>query len=430
MGPLFVGELPVLEVDAGALAMVRTIIVGAEGHGTGRWRKQYERNENDVECWPLPDDVRRQGSGWYFIRLYNVEDDLIDSLDFRYIGGLRSVEVSACDVKHRLNENQVRVTFVHDEGVSVSMAETMPPLIEHSTQREPPSTLFAWSCDPSIREAAFDVYDRGRPVRITLDTDRIWWAIVDPSQEVEPVWKSSPIQTAPDAFTPTSNARLLIRFSRSSKVHALIGFQRNNPRPVPIRPEGLATLHLHEFSEAPDLNECGMQKLKLWVCGDGSEFELDIVNVSIPMKCPWCDSHMNEQNEMIDHILNQHHGQCFERLVLRGEGINNLTEPSALFLCLECGQFYPYSSLPEQNAITRMSIHCNNLHERMSYKRVHSPLDIRNLLGLEEKWVWKCKLGSCQPIVPRLKDEAALVDKKAHLKEEHHTELLRASERN
>jgi hypothetical protein len=77
MGPLFVGDLPVLQGDASAINRVRAIVLGAEGLGAGRWRKQYDRIANDSEHWPLPDDVRTQGSGWYFIRLYDDGEVLI-----------------------------------------------------------------------------------------------------------------------------------------------------------------------------------------------------------------------------------------------------------------------------------------------------------------------------------------------------------------
>jgi hypothetical protein len=60
----------------------------------------------------------------------------------------------------------------------------------------------------------------------------------------------------------------------------------------------------------------------------------------------------------------------------------------------------------------------------MAYRKIESPQDIRNLLGLREKWVWKCNLGNCRPITPSADDEDALADKRAHLIQEHFSDLF------
>src|SRR5262249_3413235 len=143
-----------------------------------RWRKQFECNVEGSEDWSIPEDVRAQGSGWYFVRLYDVEGHLIDSLDFRYISRLQSIDLTGTGIRQALNEAQLRVTFAHNEEVSVKMVEGLSPLLEHATLRGSSSTVFAWPSDPNIRQAAFEVYHSGHSVRVTLETDKIWWAVV------------------------------------------------------------------------------------------------------------------------------------------------------------------------------------------------------------------------------------------------------------
>jgi hypothetical protein len=305
------------------------------------------------------------------------------------------------------------------------MIDAMPPQVE--TVREPQSTVFSWPCHPSAREAVFEVCEQGRSVRVTLDTDRTWWALVDGSQASEPVWQSSRIQLTPDHCAPVSEAELLIRFSRSTAVDASIGFQLEDRRAIQISSSGQASIHLHGFSDVRDLRSFGAHQLKLWVYKNENEFEVIVANVDILMKCPWCEARMSEKGEMFGHLLNEHHERCFERLNLRGEGINNVTGPSTIFVCLEpqCGQYYPASSLPGEYPIDRLSRHANERHpNRMAYKKIDNPQDIRNLLGLKEKWVWKCNIGTCRPITPSSDDEDALSDKKAHLREEHFSDLF------
>src|SRR5262249_16494510 len=157
------------------------------------------------------------------------------------------------------------------------------------------------------------------------------------------------------------------------------------------------------------------------------QFEFVVATLTIARKCQWCESWMNGQEEMLDHVLGQHHERCFEKLVLKGEGVSR-----AIFVCLVsgCGQYYPESFLPGENPIDRLSRHSNQMHPKtMAYRKVDNPQDIRNLLGLREKWVWKCGLGSnCRPITPSAEDENAIRDKKNHLQQEHMNDLFAPNE--
>ena len=85
--------------------------------------------------------------------------------------------------------------------------------------------------------------------------------------------------------------------------------------------------------------------------------------------------------------------------------------------------------MPGEYAIDRLNWHANRMHPHtMAYKRIDDPQDIRNLLGLTEKWVWKCNLGNCRPITPSPDDQDALRDKKEHLVQEHLSELFACGE--
>jgi hypothetical protein len=417
MGQLLVGDLPVLEGSREAMAKVRTVVVGAEGRGSGRWRQEYKI---DTERWQLPEDLKCQGSGWYFIRLYDGGDDIIDSFSFRYIGGLKSIDVKGAGVTQGTNE--VRITFAHDEDVLVSIADPDVSPVEIFETRESKSTVFAWLSDFRVRKTAFEVCHNGRPVRVTLDTDRIWWALSDASDSSTPIWQLSPIQLAPSHFAPTAEAKLVVRFPRLTAVDASIGFTHANRRTIQIV-SGRTSIYLHEFSEAPELRRFTGQTLKLWVCECDSELELEVAKVDISLKCPWCEARMDDQ-EILDHLLSEHHDQCFEPLKLQGEEV---VAPNAIFVCLVsgCGQYYPDSPLSEENPISLLSRHSNGRHPNMmSFKKISSRQDIHNLMGLKEKWVWKCNLGTCRPITPTSDSDMSTLEKTAHLREEHMSDLF------
>jgi len=424
MGPLFAGEPPTVDSDNDDdLAKVRAIVFGVEGRGPGRWRAKWKANGNCSEGWQ--EQVRKHGSGWYFARLYDERDDLIDSLDFRYVEGLKDVENECPDAKLRLDRDCISIKFVHDESVSVDIADAAPQL-QQPIVRGPPATAFAWPIDPNIPKAAFVVRDRGSEVRATFDTDRIWWSLANETAASSLSWRLSPLELKPDDFAAVSNAVMSFRFPSSSSLKAFVGFEYDDRRALPIRVDGRAALDLNVFSEASNLTKFGTQTLKLWIHEDGNECELLVGHVKISKKCRWCDAWTSELEEMSDHVLNQHHDSCFERLDLKGEGMAD-----AILVCLApvCGQYYPESFLPGEYAIDLLNRHANSVHPNtMAYKRIDNPQDIRNLLGQKEKWVWKCKLGNCHPITPSPNDQDALQDKKEHLVQEHLSELFAGSE--
>jgi len=86
----------------------------------------------------------------------------------------------------------------------------------------------------------------------------------------------------------------------------------------------------------------GIQKLRLWVDSDSSsEFDLDLANICVSQNCRWCDSQMNSEDGIVEHVLANHHESCFERLDLREEDVIGNKLPNAVYVCMECGLFYP-----------------------------------------------------------------------------------------
>ena len=100
----------------GMWADVGTVVIGEEGSGRGRWRTSFspapEGRERD-----LPAEVAPRKDGWYFLRFYDVNDELIDSLDFRLVHALTGIKVMQPsplppEGKHEL----AHVEFRHEAG--------------------------------------------------------------------------------------------------------------------------------------------------------------------------------------------------------------------------------------------------------------------------------------------------------------------------
>jgi len=92
LGPLF-GEGPIVihSLDNRGWTDVRILVIGEEGKGRKRWRTALTPDPNTL-VQELPSEVLSRKGGWYFIRFYNQDDDLIESLDFRFMSGLKDIK--------------------------------------------------------------------------------------------------------------------------------------------------------------------------------------------------------------------------------------------------------------------------------------------------------------------------------------------------
>ena len=91
IGPLFGGQPPIIRaVNAAAWNNIGTIVVGNEGNTGQKWRTSLKPSRRSEEQ-HLPSVVADREGGWYFIRLYDVNDDLVESLDFRFLRGLTQI---------------------------------------------------------------------------------------------------------------------------------------------------------------------------------------------------------------------------------------------------------------------------------------------------------------------------------------------------
>jgi predicted nucleic acid-binding Zn-ribbon protein len=311
MGPLFAGNLPLLEGDAGAMERIRTIVIGIEGRGAGRWRAAYTC---DAARWPVPSDLP---TGWYFARLYDVQDRLVDSLDFRYIAGLSGIDVEGVALNGDVHTADARIRFFRNENTSIRLADsTALSRITHTATKEVGSTIFEWQHHPDVRRPIFELCDGGESVPVTLDTDIIWWALVNGYQEREPVWQATPIELKSEHFLAESDATIRFRFPfpHPSKVSAFVGFARADRRKL-MSADSQGSINLYGFSDSPSLGKLGRQELKLWLRDEsGEEHELVVATVTFPIKCPRCDFESEQQECMIDHLLTEHHEHCFERI--------------------------------------------------------------------------------------------------------------------
>lgn len=266
LGPLFASAPPRIRVADGTWESVGTIVLGEEGRGIGRWRKAIKPKPYFPEQ-TMPDELINRRAGWYFVRFYDHEDELIDSLDFRFCTGLRQLRTETCQpFPSAAGHEVVTVELAHESEwhVAASFAGQDGVAVERKSDRTilkiPPQP----DCD--LTRWKFGIHG-GPQVEIVLLIERVWWAVGDVGSP-PPRWRDTCLVLSVDDFAATSERAIWLRLPKprwTDRVRA--GFHPEKRRPYPLRvTEHMVAIPLRDFSDAPVLvdraRDCA---LKVWV---------------------------------------------------------------------------------------------------------------------------------------------------------------------
>lgn len=266
VGPLFGGGPPQIRAtDTHTWENVSTIVIGEEGGGTNRWRKSFEPELRGMTQ-TLPGDLERRKGGWYFLRFYDFNDDLLDSLDFRFIGGLTDITVTQpCILPVNEGHKDATIEFRHDQTCAISPGQGLRRLslartAEGTSVTIPPDPAF--DCTHWISKVGSSV-----EVEVGVLVERLWWSLVD-GNSVAPNWFDVPIAVNRRDFKPTSAVALDFHFPRARWVDEVkVGFNEASKHRYPIKVEQRQlTIPLREFGGAQELSDrSSTAKLKVWI---------------------------------------------------------------------------------------------------------------------------------------------------------------------
>jgi hypothetical protein len=173
MGPLFgEGPIRIRALDMQAWRNVATIVVGEEGADRERWRIAFSPNPDEMEQ-DLPSEVVNRIGGWYFLRFYDNNDDLIESIDFRFLSVLKQINIRQPSVLPAKGEHKpVRVEFLHGPGCTVKPKNGWKSIQVESQDEK---TILILPSDPACDESEWIVSAEGAPkVEVTiLDTGKL-----------------------------------------------------------------------------------------------------------------------------------------------------------------------------------------------------------------------------------------------------------------
>jgi hypothetical protein len=251
-GPLFGREPPRFRVEGAEEPSL--LVVGVEGPSLGPRSRQVAVSFDELRDW-LDDNE----PGWFYVRAYDANDELIESLDFRYVKGLEAIEVDELSpLPAPEGHRPATVVFRVAPGTMVSPVDGPPEII---------------SLDPAIAEGVVLPArpDAGRStwrlsagtgncVDVVVHVPRIWWALTASGNADEPhAWSDRPNMLSADDLRPTSPMHLSVLLPEPGWADEVtVGFRDGSPRRLPV-PRSERVLHypLRNLGESDALRGAG-----------------------------------------------------------------------------------------------------------------------------------------------------------------------------
>jgi ribosomal protein L13E len=287
MGPLFGEEPPRIKtIDEREWSNVGVVVVGEEGSGRNRWRMQFVPQEGAKEQ-RMPDELTNRQGGWYFVRIYDDDDDLLESMDFRFIVGLKDIQImnSEC-LPEPDGYNDVSVQFVHQVNYKVKPAngEMHNALKIH---RENYLTIVTVPPKPDYDKIQWIVRDGDAVTKVTVLVERIWWCVG--RMEVVPTnWMDKPVSLSRKDFTAITDKTLWMKLPRSrwiSKIDVGFNLAKSRSYNVEVEKKEIA-IPLRDFCDAKEIeNKQEESTMKMWVSPEGTKTYEAIV-LRIPAELP------------------------------------------------------------------------------------------------------------------------------------------------
>jgi len=283
MGPLF-GEKPpcIKTIDEREWGNVGVLVIGEEGSGRNRWRTQFVPQEGAKEQ-RMPDELTNRRDGWYFVRIYDQNNNLLESMDFRFIAGLKDIQImnSEC-LPEPHGYNDIIVQFIHQANCKVEQAGEE---IHHALtiRRENDFTIVTIPPKPDYDKTHWILRDGDTEIKVTILVERVWWCVG--KIELAPVdWTDKPTTLSRRDFAATSDKALWVKFPRNRWVSKIeVGFNRTKADIINVEVEKKEIgVPLRDFCTKEEIGNTLVEfAMKIWVSPEGTKtYEAIVLEIS------------------------------------------------------------------------------------------------------------------------------------------------------
>jgi len=284
MGPLFGEQLPRIQtLDEKGWSDVGVIVVGEEGRGRNSWRMQ-SIPQVGAEEQKLPEEIANRRGGWYFVRIYDNDDNLVGSMDFRFLASLKDICIEGHKYLPSLNGyDNVAVQFFHQTNCKVELVgKTTQPSLE--IRRESAQTIVTVPPKLDCDKSHWVLRDGDAEIEVTVLVERIWWAF-GVMGVTSNHWVDKPITLSHKDFTAITDKALWVRVPRMRFVRKIdVGFDRAKSRSyqAEVEKEELA-VPLRDFCDAEEIENWEECRLIIWVQSEGTKPD-EAVIAEVPAK--------------------------------------------------------------------------------------------------------------------------------------------------
>jgi len=432
MGPLF-GKTPP-RIHAGsdnAWTKIGTVIVGEEGPGRNKWRTQFSPVPY-VTAQQLPVELLGRRGGWYFLRFYDENGNLIESLHFRYLKGLHDIKFSSppyfpIGARH----DPVKIEVCHEADCFLRRCERTSSevaTIEENDER----TILSIPSRQHYDEIRWQIgYAGGPHVEVITSIDRVWWGVGE--EHGEPAeWLDKPVYLSPDDLKATSEKAVWVLFQKPRLADAVhVGFSRPNARPYALQAaKKTVCIPLRDYCDA-ELTIPGVNALGLWVRYHGTPCAATLCKLKVKASCRWCNFSVDTVDELLSHVESEHLDAVIDDFFSpwNYKQIRDIVPdlPHEIYRCSYC-DFYARSNDTNRNPTSAIYEHikrdCKKVvrsssgSASVSFRIVSDVGEIRQNVINNLPRMYTCKKCSREFKNP---NKAALID---HLKEKHADSLF------
>jgi len=247
-GPLFGREPPRLRMEGAPDPSL--FVVGVEGPSPGSRSRQAAVSFDELRNW-LDDNE----PGWFYVRAYDASDELLDSLDFRYVKGLEAIEVDELSpLPGPQGHRAAKVVFSVAPGTMVSPVDGPPEIASLDPVR---AGVVVLPARPDAGKATWRVGSEDRSaVEVVVHVPRIWWAFTALDNAEGPrTWSDRLHKLSVDDLRPTSPMHLRVLLPEPGwAAEVTVGFRDRSPQRLRVpRSEWVLHYPLRNLGESDAL---------------------------------------------------------------------------------------------------------------------------------------------------------------------------------
>ncbi|MBU0634818.1 MAG: hypothetical protein KKA52_07115 [Candidatus Omnitrophica bacterium] len=265
-GPLFGSGLLKIRLLGGLTwRNIQTIVVGEEGGGKGKWRTFFSPNQELIEQ-DMFKITSRKG-GWYFLRFYDENDDLVESLDFRFIGGLKDIKMQQpSPFPPESGHGVVFIDLFHESDCHIQAIDNSEGNM--MIKRQNNKTILTIPPNPTRDKTCWLVGSNdGLQVEVVILAERVWWMVAEESK-IPSHWEDKRLILVRDEFTAISQKAIWIKLPKSRWTNAIsVGFEQRRSRRYDLKViENTVAIPLRDFADSQEVADRMREySLKIWI---------------------------------------------------------------------------------------------------------------------------------------------------------------------